>query len=666
MLNLLTPIDVGTIRIRNRIVMPAMHLLYTPEGEVTDQLVAFYAERARGGAGLIIVGGCTIDEYSGGSNMIGLHEDRFIPGLKRLVREVHDNGALIGAQLYHAGRYAHSALIGRQAIAPSALASRFTHEEPREMNKDDIARVIDNFARASARAKEAGFDLVEILGSAGYIISQFLSPITNRRTDEYGGGLENRMRFGLEVADAVRNAVGDDYTVFMRLAGNDFMPGGNTNKEARIFARELVGHGIDAFNVTGGWHETRVPQIPMEVPRGGFAYLAKGIKETVSKPIIACNRINDPMLAEEIISNGIADMVGFARGLIADPMMPKKLEQERSKEIMPCIGCNQGCFDHVFSLKPVECLVNPRAGSESSVPMHVKTGSRKHVMVIGGGPAGLSAAAEAARSGHKVTLYERTDKLGGQLHIAGALEERKEFITLAHALTAQAFATGVSIKTGVTVDSKILRDNEPDVVMIATGGRPVVPPIPGVDAQNVVQAWDVLSGRANVGKDILVIGGGAVGIETAIYLAKIGTVDAETLRFLFLYNAEDVDTLREISTRGVKNVRVIEMLERLGADIGFTTRWIELGMLRRHGVKAGTGTKAKEITPEGVVVEIQGREEFIPCDTVVLAVGTAPINSLKGSIEDMGIDIKVIGDAKKPRKAFDAIRDGFYAAREIS
>ena len=330
MFRLLTPIDVGSIRLKNRIVMPAMHLLYTPEGEVTDQLVAFYAERARGGAGLIIVGGCTIDEYSGGANMIGLDHDRFMPGLKRLAKEVHSSGALIGAQLYHAGRYAHSALIGRQAIAPSAITSRFTREEPREMTKEDIKKVIDNYAKAAARAKEAGFDVVEILGSAGYIISQFLSPITNKRTDEYGGNLENRMRFGLEVADAVRKAVGKDFTVFIRIAGNEFVPGGNTNKEARIFAAALAGHGIDAFNVTGGWHETRVPQIPMEVPRAGFAYLARGIKEVVDKPVIACNRINDPMLAERLIIDGMADMVGFARGLIADPMMPEKLMQGRA------------------------------------------------------------------------------------------------------------------------------------------------------------------------------------------------------------------------------------------------------------------------------------------------------------------------------------------------
>ena len=666
MLKLLTPIDVGTIRLKNRIVMPAMHLLYTPEGEVTDQLVAFYAERARGGAGLIIVGGCTIDEYSGGSNMIGLDHDRFMPGLKRLAKEVHSSGALIGAQLYHAGRYAHSALIGRQAIAPSAITSRFTREEPREMTKEDIKKVIDNYAKAAARAKEAGFDVVEILGSAGYIISQFLSPITNKRTDEYGGNLENRMRFGLEVADAVRKAVGKDFTVFIRIAGNDFMPGGNTNKEARIFAAALAGHGIDAFNVTGGWHETRVPQIPMEVPRAGFAYLARGIKDVVDKPVIACNRINDPMLAERLIIDGMADMVGFARGLIADPMMPEKLMQGRAEEIMPCIGCNQGCFDHVFSLKPVECLVNPRAGSESKIQLQVKVSSRKHIMVIGGGPAGLSAAAEAARVGHKVSLYESSDKLGGQLYLAGALEERKEFVTLAKALAEQVVAQGVSVHTGVRVDGNTVRDNAPDVVIIATGGRPVTPPIPGVEGKNVVQAWDVLSGRASVGKDVLIIGGGAVGIETAIYLAKIGTIDAETLRFLFLYNAEDTDTLREVSTRGIKNVRIIEMLDRLGSDIGFTTRWIELGMLRRHGVKGATGVMAKEITPEGVVVERAGKQEFMPCDTVVLAVGTVPVNSLKGNLEPMGMEVRLIGDAKKPRKAFDAIREGFYTAREIT
>jgi len=661
---LLSPIEIGRLRLRNRIVMPAMHLLYSPEGEVNERMIAFYEERAKGGAGLLIVGGCSVDEYSGGRELIGLDHERFIPGLQRLTATVHAHGALVAAQLYHAGRYAHSFLIGRQALAPSPLASRFTHEIPKEMSLEEIKMVIANYAAAARRAQTAGFDAVEILAAAGYIISQFLSPITNQRSDEYGGALENRMRFGLEVAQAVRAAVGKDFTLIARLAGNDFMPGSHTNKETCLFARELEAVGIDAFNITGGWHETRIPQIPMEVPRGGYAYLAQGVKQVVGKPVIACNRINDPTLADIIIRQGRADLVGFARGLIADAYLPKKLMEGRPETIMPCIGCNQACFDHLFQFKPVECLVNPRASHEAEVPLSVQTKMPKRVMVIGGGPAGLSAAATAAASGHDVTLYEQSDALGGQLALAGALDERSEFLTLKDALIRQAVAADVKIHTNIEVDQGLIASVRPEVVILASGGEPVRPPIPGIDNANVVQAWDVLSGRVDVGKEVVVIGGGAVGIETAVFLAKIGTLDAHTLQFLFLNQAEDNDTLKALATKGIKQVTMIEMLPRLGADIGFSTRWVELSLLRRYSVKAKTQTKAVQITPEGVMVERDGDTMLIACDTVVLAVGTGKVDALAAEMS-AGIHAITIGDALKPRKAFDAIREGFAAARAL-
>ena len=661
---LLSPIEIGHLKLRNRIVMPAMHLLYTPEGEVNERLIAFYEERAEGGAGLLIIGGCSVDEYSGGHELIGLDHDRFIPCLRRLSEAVHAHGALVAAQLYHAGRYAHSFLIGRQALAPSPLASRFTHEIPKEMTDDDIRMVIASYAAAAKRAQVAGLDAVEILASAGYIISQFLSPITNKRMDKYGGDLGHRMRFGLEVAEAVRASVGRDFTLIARLAGNDFMPGSHTNKETCIFARELEGIGIDAFNITGGWHETRVPQIPMEVPRGGYAYLAQGVKQTVTKPVIACNRINDPALADAIIRQGRADMVGFARGLIADAYLPKKLMEGRPETIMPCIGCNQACFDHLFQFKPVECLVNPRASHEAEIPLSVQTKTPKRVMVIGGGPAGLSAAASAAASGHDVALYEQSEILGGQLALAGALDERSEFLTLREALVRQARAAGVEIHTNAVVDSDLIASIKPDAVILATGGEPIRPPIPGLDGPNVVQAWDVLAGNADVGRKVVVIGGGAVGIETAVFLAKIGTIDAHTLQFLFLNQAEDIDTLKSLATSGIKQVTMIEMLPRLGADIGFSTRWVELSLLRRYGVKARTQTKAVQITSDGVMVERDGVTDLIACDTIVLAVGTGKVDALAVKMPT-GIHATTIGDALKPRKAFDAIHEGFAAARGL-
>lgn len=662
---LFTPIDVGNLKLKNRIVMPAMHLNYTPDGEVTDRLIAFYEERAKGGAALIIVGGCPVDEYSGYLNMIDISDDRFIPGLKKLTDTVHRHGALIASQLFHGGRYIHSAFIGRTPIAPSPISSGLTREEPREMTVDDIKYTTGSFARAAGRAKEAGFDAVEIIGSAGYLITQFLSPVTNKRTDEYGGSLENRMRFGLEVAGAVRNAVGKDFTVLMRLGGNDFMPGGNTNREIRLFAAELEKRGIDAFDITGGWHESKVPQITMGVPRGGYAYLAREIKKVVSKPVISCNRMNNPALADKIIREESADIAGFARGLIADPEMPDKARNGRTNEITPCIGCNQGCLDNVFVMKPIECMVNPRAGHELEVPPTSKTATPKKVMIIGGGPGGLSAARTAAQAGHTVTLYEKSESLGGQLSLAGALPEKREFRTLADVLSRQAKTAGVDIHTNTVANDALVKAENPDVVIIATGGEPIKPGIPGVDGKNVVQAWDVLSEKVDVGNKVIVVGGGAVGIEVATFIAKIGTIDADTLQFLFLNKAEDVETLQELSTKGIKKVTLIEMLEKLGADIGMTTRWVDLQMLSRYGVKAKTRTKVKEITAEGVTVEQEGKNELIKCDTVVLAVGTNSVNPLEEKLKGVVEKVVVIGDAKTPRKAFEAIKEGFFAASEI-
>lgn len=664
---LLDPIKIGNITLNNRIVMPAMHLNYTPECEVTDQLVRFYEERARGGAGLIVIGGCRIDDYSGAYGMIGLDDDGYVSGLKRLTDAVHKHGARISAQLYHAGRYVHTVFIGgRQAVAPSAVTSRFTREEPREMTKDEIAATVESFAQATQRAQKAGFDGVEILCNTGYLLNQFLSTITNKREDEYGGDLSGRMKFPLEVVEAVKAASAKDFMVQMRLGGNDFMPDGNTLVETRILAGELDKRGIDAFSITGGWHETRVPQLPMEVPRGCYVYLARAIKEVVNKPVIACNRINDPSLAEKILHEGNADMVGLARGLIADPELPLKLGQGRMDEIMPCIGCNQGCFDHIFALEGVACMVNPRAGREDQIPHDLSAGKPGKVLVIGGGPAGLSAAATAAGLGHEVALYEKSNVLGGQLNLAGALSERTEFLALRDALVNKARRSGVKINIGIDADEKLIEKLGPDAVILASGGLPVTPGIDGIDGANVVQAWDVLSGRVDVGNDVVIIGGGAVGIETGVYCAKIGTLDPQALHFLFLNQAEDTETLRDLCTRGIKKVTIIEMLPRLGKDIGMSTRWVELQMLKLYGVEAMTDTTVTRITPDGVIVDRQGSPERLTCDTVVVAVGTSSLNTLEHAIQGTVQQVFVVGDAKSPRKAYEAIREGYEAAISIS
>ncbi|MDZ7698303.1 MAG: FAD-dependent oxidoreductase [Deltaproteobacteria bacterium] len=663
--HLFSPIKINNMELKNRIVMTAMHLGYTPQGEVTDRLIDFYALRAEGGVGLIMVGGCPIDEHGGMVGMIGLNDDRYIPGLQRLTRAIKDRGARIAAQLYQAGRYTHSSMIGgEKPISASAVRSKLTGETPRALDMEEIPGVQKRFAEAALRAKTAGFDAVEILGSAGYLISQFLSPVTNRRDDAYGGSLENRMRFGLEVIEKTRAAVGLDYPVILRIAGNEFMEGGNTNAEARVFAKAAEGAGIDLFNVTGGWHETRVPQLTMSVPRGAYVYLAQGIKAAVNVPVLVSNRINDPAAGEAIVRNGQADMVTMARGLLADPDLPKKALNGNAKLIYHCVACNQGCFDRIFRGKPATCLVNPRAGVEADTRVKPADEAKK-VLVIGGGPAGMKVACVAAQRGHRVALMEKTERLGGQLLLNQMIPGREELLTAIKDLEHNLEDLGVDIQRQVTADVKRVKAVGPDVVVIATGARPVAPRIPGIDGPHVFQAWDVLAGHAGVGHRVAILGGNAVGLETALYLASVGTLTPEALHFLMVNRAESLNTLTDLLNKGIKSVTVVEMTKKAGADVGLTTKWTIMGELKRLGVKIMTETEAVGITPEGLEIRNKNGDTLIEADTVVLAAGSHPVNGLREEIEAIVPQVHVIGDAKDPRNALSAIREGFEVGRAL-
>jgi 2,4-dienoyl-CoA reductase (NADPH2) len=661
---LFNPLSIGRLRLANRIVMPALHLCYTPQGFVSDVLVDFYAERAAGGVGLIIVGGCPVDEWGGGPDMIGLSGDEFLPGLNRLTESVHRLGAPIAAQLYHAGRYSPSAEIGHQPLAPSPVASPLTRETPREMTRKDIELTVGNFAAAAARARQAGFDAVEISASAGYLLSQFLSPLTNSRQDEYGGSFENRARFPLEVVRAVREVVGPDHPIIVRIAGNDFVQGSNTNSQAVLFAQALEGATADALDVTGGWHETRVPQITMSVPRGAFSYLARGVKRAVHIPVISSNRYSDPLLAERMLRHGVADLIAMGRPLIADPELPNKALQGRMNEINTCVACNQGCFDHIFARQPVACLVNPRAGREGrhcAEPVE----KPKRVTVVGGGPGGMQAAATAASRGHQVTLLERTDRLGGQLKLAMVPPGREELGNLILSLGSALSREGVDVRLGLEATLEAVLSTRPDTVVVATGAVPVMPDIPGTDGQQVVQAWDVLSGKVDVGDQVVVLGGGAAGCMVSLHLAQMGTVDAAALRFLVQNRAESWETLERLVWEGSKDVTLVEKLPKFGTDIGLTTRWTILQDLRRCGVHMVAEAYARRITPGGVDVVVGAEERHIAADTVVLAAGVTPLDHLYHQLEGRVNELYLIGDAREPRKAFDAVREAFETGLTI-
>jgi 2,4-dienoyl-CoA reductase (NADPH2) len=449
----------------------------------------------------------------------------------------------------------------------------------------------------------------------------------------------------------------------MRLAGNDFMEGSNTNKEAQTFASELEKAGVDCFNVTGGWHETRIPQLTMHVPCKAYVYLAEGIRNAVSVPVIASNRINDPRLGEEVLREGQADLVTMARALLADPELPNKALQGKEDLITHCVACNQGCFDRVFQFEPATCMVNPAAGMESEMGVTLAP-KKKKVLVIGGGPAGMKAAVTASDRGHQVILVEKSLQLGGQFLLNEKIPGREEILLAARDLERNLKTRPVEILLGTDADQALIREVGPDALILATGASPLLPPIAGINHPKVVLAWDVLAGQSTVGRKVIIVGGNAVGLETALCLASHGTISPEVLHFLMVNKAESPDTLEHLLSRGNKEVCVVEMTKKLGQDIGNSTRWTVMAELKRLGVKVIPGAKAVEVNDAGLRIHKDTREEVLSADSIVIATGSKSENTIP-SLKDLAPVVYVIGDAKKPRNAMEAIREGFVTGLAI-
>lgn len=640
---LFEPIDVGTMRMANRVLMPAVHMGMAKDGFINDGFIDFYEERAGAGPGpgLIIIGGCYPEKRGmGAPNFVGIDDDKFIPRLREFTDRMHRYDTRVAAQLYHGGRYSISFVIGEQPVSASAIPSRFTGEMPRELSEGEIGEVQANFAAAARRAREAGFDAVELICAAGYLVNQFLSPLTNVREDRYGGDIYGRMTFLVETIAAIKEATGEDYPLICRLSGSDFMEGSHTLEETRVVASEMERCGVDLISVTGGWHETRVPQITMNVPRGAYVYLAEGIRDAVqSVPVAACNRINNPELAESILEEGRADIIAMARAFIADPEILRKAREGRLEDIRQCIACNQGCFDHVFMLQPIACTLNPRVNRERATEI-LPADSKKKVLVAGGGPGGMEAAWVAAHRGHDVTLCEGGERLGGQGLLAAIPPGREEWAEVTRYLEHQLDKEGVEVRLGAAVTPELVREVGPDVVVMATGARQITPPIEGVENPNVTFAWDVLTGEVQTGDTVVVVGGGAVGIETGSFLAERG-----------------------------KDVTVVEMLEVCGKDIGISTRWTILQDATRVGVRMVEACRVERITAEGVVADRGGEQELFEADTVVMAVGSRPEDRLEellaaGGVMD-GIELYKVGDCAGARKAIEAIAEGFEVALKI-
>ncbi len=663
---LFEPITINRLKIKNRIVMPSMALVYTRDYSFNETYRAFYRERAKGGVGLITIGPVGIDTVGCAPLTLGLFDDKYIEPLKSFIEELHrEIDVKVATQLFHMGRYAFSMFTGMPPIAPSAIASKLTGETPREMTEEDIEEVKEAYAQSARRAKEAGFDLIEILACTGYLISQFLSPLTNKRTDEYGGVIENRMHFGLEVIRKVREAVGDDVPVGLRIAGNDFMEGGHTNIESSLFAAEAEKAGVDAINVTGGWHETNVPQLTTNVPAAAFLYLARGIKEKVGIPVFASNRLGNPFVAEKALRSGACDMICWARPLLADPELPKKVKEGRLNEIIPCISCNQGCFDAIFSATPVTCILNPRTGREKD--REVKRAEvEREVMVAGGGPAGMEFALTAAERGHDVTLYEKESRLGGQVNLAKAPPGKAEFDNVIESMKNRMEKRGVKVRLNTRLTPEMVKKSKPDVLVVASGAKQMEMDVPGIQKPHVVSAWDVLMDKvSHIGENVVVIGGSATGCETAQVIASMGAPEPDIFTFLMYHSAEDPEFATKLLHNAGRRITVIDMVPRLANNVGRTARWSLMKGLRLMGVDLRTKTKLLEITDDAVIVETEKGTESLKADTVVMAVGVLPDDDLAREVKEDGIKVITIGDAKKPRKMTEAIWEGFEEALKI-
>ena len=666
----LEPLTIRGVTFRNRVYMSALTLGYSFDRKLNEKYVSFWERRAAGGAGAIVVGPVGIDYIGSGMLHLGLDSDEYVEDFVPLVERLRAHGCRVIAQLFHAGRYAMGILIGgKQPIGPSAVTSGYSKETPREMTAEDIERVQSDFASAARRAREAGIDGVEILGSAGYLISQFLSPVTNLRTDGYGGSFEARTRFGREVVERVRAEAGEGMLVGMRVAGNDFVQDSNDSLASAEACKVFAGAGVDFFNVTGGWHETRVPQLTMEVPPAAFTYLARNIRDAAGVPVVASNRLGDPAVADAVLRDGAADLVGMGRPLLADPDWVRKVEDGHEDALVPCIACMEGCMDRLVNGQPVTCTMNPEAGSESRETE--PPDASRHVVVVGGGPAGLQAALTAARAGHRVDLYEASLRLGGQLDMAAAVPGRSDLDRIVPYYVSVLPEAGVRIHLGEELDAEQIRDIGPDHVIVATGARPGESPIPDSDGPLVHQAWEVLASDPPLGRRIAVLGGGAVGLDVALFESAKGTLDPETLAFLMFHRAERDERLHELIEKGGKEIVVLEKLTKAGRDLGRSSRWVIMVELERRGVKVLTGMSVTSIDEDGTVsferklADGTVKAGSMPFDSVVVALGAAPVDELSASLEEAGIAVSRAGDCVRPARIIDAIHKGDEAARGI-
>jgi len=670
------PIQIGRLLVRNRIVMSAAHLCYAKDGLVNDRIIDFYRERARGGAGLIIFGGC-YPEKRGKVWVaeVGMDTDRVIPGLRRLAQAVHEHGAKLAVQLLHGGGASLPILTREQPVSasdsPASISMPGVH--PRPMTEEDIKQVIEAYADATVRAREAGCDAVEMHCGMGYLPNQFLSPLTNRRTDGYGGNLMGRIRFVRELLQRAKQKAGDDFPIIMKLSGEDVMEGGLTIEESRSIARELEREGADALHIAPGWHNSGVPLIVWCVPSDAYAFTAHEIKKVSRIPVIASDRINTIEGAEWILDNFQADMVAMTRPFIADPEIVLKAQENRREEIRICVACNQACFDYMLDFKPVTCILNPQAGYESDPQYRIEKASvRKRVLVAGGGPAGMEAARVAALRGHRVTLIEKEAQLGGQIRQACAPPGKAIFSTMQSYYETQLSNLGVDVVLNTEANSALIEEIKPDAIVLAVGPSPIVPPIPGIDAPNAYLAQDVLLGRARVGKEVVIIGGGTVGCEVALYISRLGAMRPEIAFFLLKNHILDTEKAISLVSKGNRSITIVEIRKTIGGGFGRSLKGFIKKELDECDVRKVPNAQVKEIIRSNgglatglIIVAKDGTETFLNADTIVIACGSRPNNQLQERLRERFSEVYSAGDCAQIGDFLTAIHGGFHVAKKI-